>query len=87
MIRGALRHPQFDKAVEKLSAKFPGIKEVIDGAIWSLCREPEDGKFIQRLGVWQARLIPPEAPPILLFYAVNKRFLTMLTAVLASRSK
>lgn len=78
--RGILRHPKFDDAVARLQAKCPRITDVVDGALWSIGRNPEtDGVWISELEVWQARLIYPPDVALLLYYTIKPRFVHALT--------
>jgi hypothetical protein len=79
-IRGALRHPNFDDRVNELSAEFPRAREVVDGAIWELERDPSLGQWIPELDVWQLRLF---RPPFLLMYSFSPRFVFFLTLLVA----
>ncbi len=77
--RGTVRHEKFSAELEKLVRKFPEVRQVIDGAIWEIERDPRGlGILVPELDVWQARLTDP---PILLFYCFNRRFVTMLTLI------
>jgi hypothetical protein len=77
--RGAVRHPKFSEAVERLSKKVQNAHQIIDGAIWEIQRDPTAiGVHIREIDVWQARLV---IPPILLLYCFNRRYVTMLAII------
>ncbi len=85
--RGTLRHPKFSALVEAISAQQPETARIIDGAVWELERNPRGlGVYIEQIGVWQARLIVPSSPDLLILYSVAPRFVTMLTIITADGS-
>ena len=77
--RSAVRHPMFSETRGNALAEiYPkGRIQIIDGAVWEIQRSPKAiGMYIKELDVWQARL---SAPPVLVYYSFNRRFVTMLT--------
>lgn len=75
--RSAIRHPKFAAQIIELERRYPRLREIVDGAIWEISKDPEGcGVYIPEIDVWQARLDPP---PILLFYSIQRRFVYMLT--------
>jgi hypothetical protein len=85
--RGTLRHPKFSELVETISARCPRVARIIEGAIWEIERNPKGlGVYIEQVGVWQARLVVPSSPDLLIFYTVAPRFVTMLTIVTSDGS-
>lgn len=59
---------------------------MIEGAVWSIARDPErEGVKNQAVGVWQATIIAggdTDSPRVLLFYTFNRRLVKFLTAML-----
>lgn len=76
LARSAVRHPKFSATIDKLELRHDRIREVIDGAIWEISKDPEGlGRRIEELDMWQVRL---EYPQLLLTYSINRRFIFML---------
>jgi hypothetical protein len=85
--RGALRHPKFSELVEAISSRHPRAASTIDGAVWEIQRDPRAaGIHIKEIDVWQARLVMPSPPDLLLMYSVTPRFVAMLTIIAADGS-
>ena len=89
--RGIIRHEQFAASVSRLAKKIPRIREMVEGAIWSIARDPaREGVKNPVIGVWQATIIAggdSDSPRVLLFYTFNRRLVKFLTAILdASQS-
>lgn len=59
---------------------------MIEGAVWSIARDPErEGVKNQAVGVGQATIIAggdTDSPRVLLFYTFNRRLVKFLTAML-----
>jgi hypothetical protein len=81
MIRSTVRHSRFSELVESLTEQNPRANEVIDAALWEIERWPDRGVFIPEVDAWQARLIVP--PDVLLVYSFNRRFVHMMTIIMA----
>ncbi|MEX2139769.1 MAG: hypothetical protein WD894_10945 [Pirellulales bacterium] len=79
--RGVLRHPQFEIRVAELEVDYPRAREVIEGAIWSIARFPDqDGIRLSKYDVWQAHLLGGDLlPPVHIYYTFNRRFVSLLT--------
>lgn len=62
------------------------MREIIDGAIWSITRNPEkEGVKNPLIGVWQATLVAGDrhdAPRVIIFYVFNRRYVKFLTVML-----
>jgi len=55
--------------------------------VWEIQRNPKGvGIHIEALDVWQARLVMPSPPDLLLMYSVTPRLVTMLTIIAADGS-
>lgn len=84
--RGVLRHKKFAHSVARLAKVIPRVDEMIEGAIWSISRDPErEGVRNPTVGVWQATIIAggnPDSPRVLIFYAFNRRLVRFLTVAL-----
>jgi hypothetical protein len=81
--QGVLCHPKFSELVEAISARQPRIARIIEGAIWEIERNPRViGVYIKSMDVWQARLVVPSSPDLLLLYTIAPRvkMLTIITA-------
>jgi len=75
--RGTLRHPKLCELVKAISIRRPEVARIIDGAIWEIQRNPmRVGVHIKELDVWQARLLMPSPPDLLLIYDTAPRFVT-----------
>ena len=82
--RSAVRHRKFTERVNALALVVPRAVEIVDGAVWEICRQPaESGVYIEKIDVWQARLVHP---PVLLLYGFNRRYVYMLTIISAETS-
>ncbi len=85
--RGTLRHPKFSECAAALVSRMPTAQQIIDAAVWEIERNPTGiGVHIGELDIWQARLIMPLPPELLLMYCFNVRFVTMLTIIAADGS-
>ncbi|MGH7135039.1 MAG: hypothetical protein ACREHD_04820 [Pirellulales bacterium] len=78
-----MRHENFSSSVAKLAKKIPRIHDIIEGAIWSISRNP-DGEGVKNpvVGVWQATVITgsdENSPRVLIFYVFNRRLVKFLT--------
>lgn len=77
--RGVVRDKRYSDALATILKGHPRAEEVINGAEWSIARDPErDGV---RIGdnVWQSRLAKsPAMPAALLYYSFTPRILFML---------
>ena len=83
--RNSVRHRQFIEQVDMLAIRFSRVHEVIDGAVWEISKDPEtNGVYVAELDVWAAKLDMP--PQVILVYSFNRRFVHLMTIVLASRS-
>jgi hypothetical protein len=89
--RGVVRHDKFAPSVSRLAKRIPRIREIVEGAIWSITRDPENtGVKNPLVGVWQATVIAGDdrdAPRVMIYYVFNRRYVKFLTATLdTSRS-
>jgi hypothetical protein len=85
--RGALRHPRFSALVQTIRSRNPVAAKIIDGAVWEIEHDPMGiGVHIKEIDVWQARLVMPSPPDLLLIYGVTSRLVTMLTIIAADGS-
>ncbi len=82
--RGVVRHQKFSECVAAISLYEPMAERIIDGAIWEIQHNPKGiGVHIAELDVWQARLVLPSPPELLLLYCINVRYVMMLTIIAA----
>jgi hypothetical protein len=73
--------------VQAIRRRNPAAAKIIDGAVWEIQRDPMGiGIHIKEIDVWQARLIMPSPPELLLMYGVTRRLVTMLTIIAADGS-
>ncbi len=83
---GILRHPRYDDRLSEIVAEFPRAREVVAGAEIYLSRNPEDGVVHPSYDVRMARLAATAScPPLLIFYSVNRRYITLLTIMVGDK--
>lgn len=90
MVRGVARHERFTQSVSQLATQIPRIHDIVEGAIWSIARDPQrEGVKNPVVGVWQATVVVGpnhDSPRLLIFYVFNRRLVRFLTVTLdASR--